>query len=97
MRITEEIKDESIRNIGGQRRLNERKKFGAHLDVVTAIIPLESSSDPLFATASEDCLIKIWSLSSSLKEDVPEPKHTLRKHTGPLFSLAGGVNPHNKT
>lgn len=51
----------------------------------------------MFATASEDCLIKVWTLSAALKEECLEPLHTLRKHTGPLFSLAGGPSPHNKS
>lgn len=35
----EEIRDDSLKNLN-QRKINERKKFGAHLDVITALIPL---------------------------------------------------------
>jgi WD40 repeat protein len=52
---------------------------------------------PFFATSSEDCLIKIWNSSKFIKEEVPEPVHTLRKHTGPLFSLTSCQNPHNSS
>ena len=49
----------------------------------------------MFATSSEDCLIKIWKTAKIIKEDNPEPVHTLRKHTGPLFALTCCPNPYN--
>jgi WD40 repeat protein len=73
------------------------KKIGAHLDVVTMVIPLELNQDKFIATCSEDCLIKIWNMSKLLKEDSPEPVHTLRKHTGPLFALSSSPHPKNNS
>ena len=47
-----------------------------------------------FATISEDCMVKLWSLSDLEKkysdaDSVPEPYLTLRGHTGPLFAIEG--------
>lgn len=82
-------------NIHKNHKIIERKKFGAHLDVVTIVEPFELNRERLVATSSEDCLIKIWKVDSILKDENPEPKHTLRKHTGPLFSLTSCKNPNN--
>ena len=81
----------------GDKTFEDRKRFGAHLDVVTTMAAFEFNQEQIVATASEDCLIKIWNVSKAIKEDNPEPLHTLRKHTGPLFSLACCPNPRNSS
>ena len=65
--------------------------------MVTNLVPFELGRDKMVATSSEDCLIKIWSANKIVREDSPEPVHTLRKHTGPLFSLTCCPNPHNNS
>ena len=47
-----------------------------------------------FATISEDCMVKLWSLQDLEKkyseaDSVPEPYLTLRGHTGPLLAIEG--------
>lgn len=61
------------------------------------MVAFRFGQDEMIATSSEDCLIKIWKTGNILKEDNPEPIHTLRKHTGPLFSLASCPNPQNSS
>jgi WD40 repeat protein len=51
----------------------------------------------MLATSSEDCLIKIWNFNKVIRDEHPEPLHTLRKHTGPLFSLSSCPNPRNNS
>lgn len=75
------------------KKIQEKKKFGAHLDVITNVACFAMEQEQYIATTSEDCLIKLWSVSGLIKDENPEPKHTLRKHTGPLFSLAVNLNP----
>jgi WD40 repeat protein len=75
----------------------EKKRVGAHLDIVTNMAEIQVNGEQVIASASEDCLIKLWTLSSLLKDEQPEPKHILRNHMGPLFSLAAGPSPTNKS
>ena len=50
---------------------------------------------------SEDCTVKLWSLKGldqqfEETEGNPEPYITLRGHTGPLFSVTGPNNSHER-
>lgn len=96
-----EKEEESISATFGKsvhdKRFEEVKKIGVHLDVVTMVIPIELNQDRFIATSSEDCLIKVWNVPKMLKEDSPEPVHTLRKHTGPLFALSSCPHPQNSS
>jgi hypothetical protein len=47
-------------------------------------------------TISEDCLIKIWNLENFKALEQAEPVKVIREHTGPLFSMAGGLNKENE-
>jgi striatin 1/3/4 len=53
------------------------------------------------ASISEDCTVKLWSLKGIDQQYTEsdgnlEPFITLRGHTGPLFSVAGGHQMHKK-
>ena len=80
-------------DISKTKTFEERKRFGAHLDVITAMNTIALNQEQLVITAAEDCLIKIWDSAKIVREDAPEPKFTLRKHTGPLFALASCPHP----
>ena len=56
---------------GGDKIFEEKKKFGAHLDVVTNLVPFELGRETILATSSEDCLIKLWNIGKISKEEHP--------------------------
>jgi WD40 repeat protein len=64
----------------------------SHMDSVRGL-KFVSSIDSL-CSISEDCTVKIWSIRSLIEKDEDanfEPFITLRGHTGPLFTIQGGL------
>lgn len=81
-------------------RKDQTAKFTlrSHMDIVRGV-QFVPEIDTL-ASVSEDCTVKLWSLKNidqaySDNDGNIEPYITLRGHTGPLFSIAGG-HPKNK-
>jgi hypothetical protein len=50
------------------------------------------SNKKALVTISEDCLIKVWSMETLRSSEQGEPVKVIREHTGPLFSMTGGLN-----
>mgnify|MGYP000877261414 CR=1 FL=1 len=51
-----------------------------------------SAKDPVFASVSEDCMVKLWDvrqISAAGETSHVDPYYTMRVHTGPVFAIAG--------
>ena len=62
----------------------------SHMDSVRGVY--FSSKNPILASVSEDCMIKLWDtrvFSHSNESSHIEPYYTLRYHSGPLFTVTG--------
>ena len=73
-------------------QLNEKYILRSHFDSVRAIHYAQDLK--VLATISEDCMIKLWSMSDLDQKWVeakgnPEPYLTLRGHTGAILCASG--------
>ena len=86
-------------NSSQRREISSKFQLKSHLDSVRGLLFVQNIDT--MVSISEDCTVKLWSLKGLEQqyeetEGNPEPYITIRGHTGPLFSITGPNNSHDK-
>lgn len=75
--------------VSGKKLLSPKLTMKSHVDGVRGLHFL--NSEAVLASASEDCMIKLWDLRYINNEtEICDPYFTLRGHRGPVLTITGG-------